>query len=133
MDGHRGRTGRSLDDCRTQIAARPHSPGSQLGSPPIASSRSEAGARANRGSGHDDRGVFTRAIYTAAKFGIADVLSDGALTAEAIAKLVGANPDAVRRMLRTLASRGIFAQQADGRFALTPLADDLRCDAPTSV
>ncbi len=36
-------------------------------------------------------------------------------------------------MLRTLASRGIFAQQADGRFALTPLADALRSDAPTSV
>ncbi|MDT5236894.1 MAG: hypothetical protein QOF47_2881 [Mycobacterium sp.] len=76
---------------------------------------------------------FTRAIYTAAKFGIADVLSDGPLTAEAIAKQVGANPDALRRMLRTLASRGIFAQQADGRFALTPLADALRSDAPTSV
>ena len=75
---------------------------------------------------------FTRAIYTAAKFGIADVLSDG-LSAEAIAKQVGANPDAVGRMLRTLASRGIFAQQADGRFTLTPLADALRSDAPTSV
>jgi hypothetical protein len=76
---------------------------------------------------------FARAIYTAAKFGIADMLSDGPLTAETIAQQVDANPDAVRRMLRTLASRGIFAQQADGRFALTPLADTLRSDAPTSV
>ncbi len=50
---------------------------------------------------------FTRAIYTAAKFGIADVLSDGPLAAEAIAKQVAANPDAIGRMLRTLASRGI--------------------------
>lgn len=77
--------------------------------------------------------MVTRAIYTAAKFGIADVLSDGPLTAEAIATQVDANPDAVFRMLRTLASRGIFAQQADGRFTLTPMADALRADAPTSV
>jgi O-methyltransferase domain/Dimerisation domain len=76
---------------------------------------------------------FARAIYTAAKLGVADVLNDGPLTAEAIADRIDANPDAVGRMLRTLASRGIFAQQADGRFALTPLADVLRSDAPTSV
>lgn len=76
---------------------------------------------------------FARAIYTAAKFGIADVLSDGPLAADAIAQRVDANPDAVGRMLRALASRGIFAQQADGRFALTPLADALRSDSPTSV
>lgn len=76
---------------------------------------------------------FARAIYTAAKFGIADVLSDGPLAADAIAQRIDANPDAVGRMLRALASRGIFAQQADGRFALTPLADALRSDSPTSV
>ncbi len=46
---------------------------------------------------------------------------------------VDANPDAVFRLLRTLASRGLFAQQADGRFVLTPMADALRADAPTSV
>jgi hypothetical protein len=39
----------------------------------------------------------------------------------------------VFRLLRTLASRGLFAQQADGRFVLTPMADALRADAPTSV
>lgn len=77
--------------------------------------------------------MITRAIYTATKFGIADVLNDGPLTAEAIAERVDANPDAVFRLLRTLASRGVFAQQADGRFTLTPLADALRADAPTSV
>jgi hypothetical protein len=45
---------------------------------------------------------FARAIYTAAKFGVADVLSNGPLTAEAIAHRVDANPDAVGRLLRTL-------------------------------
>jgi hypothetical protein len=47
---------------------------------------------------------FARAIYTAAKFGIADVLSRGPRTAEAIANQVGANPDAVHRLLPTLAA-----------------------------
>jgi hypothetical protein len=77
--------------------------------------------------------IITRAIYTATKFGIADVLNDGPLTTDAIAKRIDANPDAVFRLLRTLASRGIFVQQTDGRFALTPMADALRADAPMSV
>jgi len=74
-----------------------------------------------------------RAIYTAAKFGIADVLSAGPQSAEFIAEKVGANADAVHRLLRMLASRGIFTQHADGRFALTPMAHTLRADAPTSI
>jgi DNA-binding IclR family transcriptional regulator len=39
------------------------------------------------------------------------------------------NSDAVQRLLRMLASKGLFAQDADGRFALTPIADALRSDA----
>lgn len=74
-----------------------------------------------------------RAIYTAAKFGIADVLSAGPQSAETIAGKVGANPDAVHRLLRMLASRGVFTERADGRYALTPMADALRVEAPASV
>jgi hypothetical protein len=36
-------------------------------------------------------------------------------------------------MLRALASRGIFSEDADGRFSLTALADPLRSDAPDSI
>lgn len=75
----------------------------------------------------------SRAIYTATKFDIADVLSDGPRSAEEIARQVDADPDAVRRLLRMLASRGVFTQHGDGRFGLTPMADALRADAPTSV
>jgi hypothetical protein len=75
----------------------------------------------------------SRAIYTAAKFGIADVLSDGPRSALEIAHEVDANPDAVHRLLRMLASRGIFTQHGDCRFGLTPMADALRSEAPTSV
>ena len=74
----------------------------------------------------------SRAIYTATKFGIADVLSDGPRSARRSPK-VDANPDAVRRLLRMLASRGVFTHHGDGRFGLTPMAEALRADAPTSV
>lgn len=74
-----------------------------------------------------------QAIYTATKLGIADVLHDGPLTAGAIAEKVGANPDAVNRLLRTLASRGVFTLRGDGRYGLTPSADALRADAPASM
>jgi hypothetical protein len=36
-------------------------------------------------------------------------------------------------MLRALASRGIFSEDAEGRFSLTALADPLRSDAPDSI
>ena len=39
----------------------------------------------------------------------------------------------MRRLLRMLASRGVFTQHGDGRFGLTPMAEALRADAPTSV
>jgi hypothetical protein len=36
-------------------------------------------------------------------------------------------------MMRALASRGMFSEDADGRFSLTALAEPLRADAPDSV
>jgi C-methyltransferase len=50
-----------------------------------------------------------------------------------LAAQVGADPDALRRLLRALISRGIFRQHRDGRYGLTPLADTLRGDAPGSM
>ncbi|MDT5058418.1 MAG: hypothetical protein QOF66_6784 [Mycobacterium sp.] len=60
-------------------------------------------------------GAFVaRAINTAAILGIPYVLSDGPLTAGVIGAGVGADPDAVRRLLRMLAGREIFTP-AGGR------------------
>jgi O-methyltransferase domain/Dimerisation domain len=74
-----------------------------------------------------------RAIYVATELGIPDVLSSGPLPPEAIADKVGANPEAVYRLLRMLASKGIFARNGPGRFALTPMANALRSDVPGSL
>jgi hypothetical protein len=50
-----------------------------------------------------------------------------------LADRVGANPDALRRLLRALISRGIFRQRRDGRYDLTALAETLRSDAAFSM
>src|SRR5437763_11529717 len=77
--------------------------------------------------------MVAQAISTAAKFGVADQLKDGPKNADEIAQAVGAHPRALYRLLRALASVGIFSEDADGRFHLTPLAEPLRSDAPDSM
>ncbi|MFI7194050.1 methyltransferase [Nocardia nova] len=78
-------------------------------------------------------GSFAQAIYTAAVLGIADALASGPATAGEIAARIHADEDAVYRLLRLLSSRGVFAADADGRFALNELSDPLRSDAEVSV
>lgn len=72
-------------------------------------------------------------IYTATKLGVAETLAKGPLTPEEIAKRVGAHAPFLRRVLRALASVGVFAETAGGRFKLTPLAETLRRDRPGSM
>ena len=74
----------------------------------------------------------TQAIYVAAKLGLADLLADGPLTAVELASRVGTQPAATHRLLRALASIGLF-QEIDGqRFELTALAERLKSDSPGS-
>lgn len=77
--------------------------------------------------------VVTQAISIAARLGIADVLGDGPLPADEIAKRVGSHPEATYRLLRTLSGYSVFELGRDGRFGLTPMADALREDAPDSM
>jgi methyltransferase family protein len=72
-------------------------------------------------------------VYTATKLGIIEALRDGPQSAESVAESVDANPDAVYRLMRLLASRGIFAQHRNRRFALAPMGEALRADAPESM
>lgn len=72
-------------------------------------------------------------ITAVADLGVADALTDGPLQLNELADRVGADSDALRRALRVLISKGIFAQGDDGRYELTPRADLLRSDAPVSV
>lgn len=74
-----------------------------------------------------------QAITTAADLGVADALADGPLPGEQLADRVGADADALRRLMRALIGIGIFRQRRDGCYALTPLAETLRTDAPVSM
>jgi hypothetical protein len=68
----------------------------------------------------------SRAIYVAAKLRIADHLKDGPREAEGLAAAAGVAPGPLYRLLRALAGVRVFAQEADGRFRLNPLAELLR-------
>ena len=74
-----------------------------------------------------------QAIYVAAKLGIADQLQDGPRDSAELAEIVGAHPDALRRLLRALASYGVVAADDERRFSLTPLGELLRSGTPRSV
>jgi len=74
----------------------------------------------------------SQAIYAAAKFGIADHLKDGPKSVEELAVASSTNPDALFRLLRALASVGIFAEVEPRCFSITPLAEPLRSDVPDS-
>jgi hypothetical protein len=74
----------------------------------------------------------SQAIHVAAKLGITDLLRDGPGTPAKLARATGTHERSLYRLLRALASVGIFAEDADGRFALTPLAECLRSDLPGS-
>jgi hypothetical protein len=67
---------------------------------------------------------YTQTIYVAAKLGLAELLKDGPRSAGELAQATQANPGALYRLLRALASIGVFAE-GQGRFALTPLAECL--------
>lgn len=77
--------------------------------------------------------AVSQTIFAAARLGIADVLAAGPLTAGQIAERIDADPDAVHRLLRVLATQHIFRQRRDGRFEMTSMAEPLRTDAPMSI
>lgn len=78
-------------------------------------------------------GWTTQAIYVASELGIADLVAEDPKTAEELAQQTKVHSGALYRVLRALATIGIFAEDADRRFSLTPLAESLRSDVPGSL
>src|SRR5262245_30442636 len=77
--------------------------------------------------------MVTKAISSAAKLGIADQMAKGPKYYTDIAKAVKSEEKAIHRLLRALASVGVFAEPKPGTFALTPLSEFLRKDHPGSL
>jgi hypothetical protein len=76
---------------------------------------------------------LSQALYVVAKLGIADLLATGAMSVEALAKQTKTDASSLRRVLRALASSGVFTQSSPGSYALTPLATLLRSGTPDSM
>ncbi|MDF2940515.1 MAG: hypothetical protein K0R66_1157 [Gammaproteobacteria bacterium] len=75
----------------------------------------------------------TQAISTAARLKLADMLKDGPKSCEAIASITGLCQKKLYRLLRALASIGIFEERQEQIFALTPKADLLISDAENTL
>ncbi|MBA2702839.1 MAG: methyltransferase [Blastocatellia bacterium] len=76
---------------------------------------------------------ISRAVYVAAKLGVADHLSDGYRTIDELAAATGTHAPSLYRVLRALASVGVFTEDGKRGFALTPLAETLRTDVSGSL
>lgn len=74
----------------------------------------------------------TQCLYVAAKLGIADLLITGPRSADELAMVTSTHAPSLYRLLRGLASLGVFAEVEGKKFALTPLAECLRSDSPSS-
>lgn len=74
-----------------------------------------------------------RAIGIAAELRIADLLTDGSKTAEELALKTNSHTRSLYRLLRACASVGVFSEDADNRFSLSPMAEFLRSDNPESL
>jgi SAM-dependent methyltransferase len=77
--------------------------------------------------------VRTQAVAVVAKLGVADAVTTAPMDVEEIARRVGADAPSLYRLLRFLATIGVFAEVEPRRFAATPLSDGLRTDASVSA
>jgi orsellinic acid C2-O-methyltransferase len=75
----------------------------------------------------------SHALQLVAKLKVADLLSDGPRSAEELAAASGTDAPSLRRVIRLLASAGVFEEQASGAIALTALGQCLRTGVPGSA
>lgn len=76
---------------------------------------------------------ITQIIGVIAQLGIADLLTDGPKDAADLAEATGTHAPTLYRLLRTAASLGVFAEDNQGCFHLTALAELLQRDVPGSL
>jgi len=77
--------------------------------------------------------MVSQAVCVAAKLGLADLIAAGPCRADELAKEVGADVSALRRLLRMLVARGVFSEDEGGRFLQSPVSELLRSGVPGSL
>src|SRR5262245_19766230 len=76
---------------------------------------------------------ITQALATVVEIGVPDQLAKRARRCRDIAREAGVSEDGLYRLLRALASVGLFAEGTDRQFRLTPMGQLLRADHPESL
>ena len=76
---------------------------------------------------------FCYLVVVAAQLCVADLLARGPRSIADLSAATAADAPSLYRVLRALASRGLFREDDDQRFSLTPLAEPLRQDAAHSI
>lgn len=76
---------------------------------------------------------FAFALRAVAAIGVADHLSDGPRHVDDLAEIAACDSRSLLRVLRALASKGVFAEEGAEVFSLTPMGDLLRTDHPLSM
>lgn len=72
-------------------------------------------------------------VASLGELGIADLLVAGPRSSAELAGLTGTHAQSLLRVLRAAATAGVFTEQHDGAFALTPLSRSLLRDNPYSL
>ena len=75
----------------------------------------------------------SQAIHVAVVLGISDLLVDGPLGVAELADRTGSHERSLYRLLRALATAGVYEELDGQRFGSTPLGDELRTDAAESA
>ena len=76
---------------------------------------------------------LAQALYVAAKLGVADLLSEGPKSAADLAVATNTHERSLYRVLRALASVGVFSETGVRTFVNTPTSETLKSDAPNST
>jgi SAM-dependent methyltransferase len=76
---------------------------------------------------------ISQAIGTIVEIGVPDQLAKGSRECRVIAREAGVSEDGLYRLLRALASVGLFTEGTDRRFRLTGMGQLLRSDHPESL
>jgi predicted transcriptional regulator len=77
--------------------------------------------------------LAVHAIGVAADLGLADKIGNQTLSVNELCTFTQADPSSLKRLLRALASMGIFHEEGDGRYRNTPLSNLIRRDVPDSL
>src|SRR5262245_8969647 len=76
---------------------------------------------------------LSQAIHVVAKLNIADMLRGGPMDCNELAAAAGLHSQSLYRVMRALASVGVFFEGDNGKFQLTPVSELLRTDVPGSL